>query len=146
MKILPKFKQRGVALVIVLSMLLLMSALLVAFMGKVGSERAASQLVAQSFEAKQAYDSAVNIVMSQIHDGTRTMDGTRAWASQPGAIRTFDATNKDLTVFKLYSSSEMQVDGANYRPNDAAESGLQNGYEDTPRGYVDLNEPMLIPV
>src|SRR5687768_10684340 len=81
--------QRGVALVIVLSVLLLMSALLVAFMGRVSSERVSQRAASASFEARQAYESAVNLVISQIRDATKDDTGLVGWASQPGAIRTF---------------------------------------------------------
>src|SRR5262245_46292697 len=135
-------KRRGVALVIVLSVLMLMSALLVAFMGRVGTERAASRALSQSFEAKQVYDSAVNLVMSQIRDGTRSIEGTRSWASQPGLIRTFQRNGKDkeLTVYKLYSSDKMQEEGTAYDPTQPMESGLSGGiaaWDKTPDGFVD---------
>lgn len=139
-------QRRGVALVIVLAMLMLLSALLVAFMGKVGTERSSSRLVAQSFEARQAYDSAVNLVMSQIREATSNPDGKRAWASQPGAIRVFDDSKTDFMVYKLYSSNKMQLKASDYKPADAVENGFGASPAVTPDGFVDMNEPVLIPM
>jgi uncharacterized protein (TIGR02600 family) len=145
-------KRRGVALVIVLAILMLLSALLVAFMGKVGTERAASRSIAQSFEAKQAYDSAVNLVMSQIREATRNT-GDTAWASQPGAIRVFgdNAWRPDdakAFVYKLYSSDRMKVKESDYDPTLPLESGLEGNRSKTPDGFdgPDLNDPIMVPI
>ena len=81
--------RRAVALIIVLAILLLMSALLVAFMGTVSNEREASRSMTAGFEAKQAYETAVNLAISQIREATKNDDGLVGWASQPGAIHTF---------------------------------------------------------
>src|SRR5688572_3713926 len=99
-------RRRGVALVIVLSMLVLMSAVLVAFMGTLSSERAAQRAAYSGFEAQQAAESAVNLVISQIRSATKNDDGNVGWASQPGAIRTFGGGQN--RVYKLYSATEMQ--------------------------------------
>lgn len=138
--------RRAVALVIVLAILMLLSALLVAFMGKVGTERLASKSIAQGVEAKQAYDTAVNLVMSQIRDATRN-DGKTAWASQPGVIRTFDDSGADVTVFKLYSHDKMQVKASDYKPNQVDESGVDTtDLNKTPPYFVNINEPVFTPV
>lgn len=141
-------RRRAVALIVVLAVLALLSTLLVAFMGKVGTENVAARTVARTVEAKQAYDSAVNLVISQIRDATRT-DGTLAWASQPGVIRTFNAaaTNQDVMVYKLYSSDRMQLSAASYQPTSPVESGIVLGnLTTTPDGFVDLNQPALVPI
>lgn len=139
-------RRRAVALVIVLAMLAILSTLLIAFMGRVTTENVAATSISHSIEAKQAYDSAVNLAMSQIREGTRT-DGTRAWASQPGAIRTFDSTGKDTTVYKLYSSDVMKVEPNRFTPSDPVESGIDlTDLNKTPPGFVNLNEPILIPI
>src|SRR5687768_410506 len=87
---------RGVALVIVLAMLVLLSALLVAFMSTATTERASSYANAGATSARQIADSTVSLVISQIRDATSQAssgnsqpDENVVWASQPGAIRTF---------------------------------------------------------
>ncbi len=139
-------KKRAVALVIVLAMLVLMSGLLVAFMSTVSTERAAASAVTSGFEARQAAESAVNLVISQIRDATKDISGQLGWASQPGAIRTFRSKEDDGTVFKLYSSDEMQVPGIGYKPGAPLESGFSPGEPKvTPTGFVNLNDPVLTP-
>src|SRR5688572_6021275 len=138
-------RRRGVALVIVLSMLVLMSAVLVAFMGTVSTERLAQRAAYSTFEAQQAAESAVNLVISQIRAATTEVDdGSRGWASQPGAIRTFGTASK---VYKLYSSDRMQVSAGDYRPETPSESGINPSDPQTPPddGFVDLNQPILVP-
>jgi uncharacterized protein (TIGR02600 family) len=137
--------QRGVALVIVLSMLVLMSALLVAFMGSVSTERTASRAASATFDAKQAYESAVNLVISQIREATNDDTGEVGWASQPGAIRTFNASG-DREVFKLYSSDRMRVSSTAYDPATPAESGFNpSNPREVPAGYVNINDPIFVP-
>ena len=140
--------QRGVALVVVLSVLLLMSALLVAFMGRVSTERSSQRATLATFEAKQAYESAVNLVISQIREATKDDSGDVGWASQPGVIRTFDNKGKDLKVYKLYSQELMQVSASNYRPAQTNESGFDpSDPTNAPNSsYVNINEPAFTPV
>src|SRR5215210_7548042 len=80
---------RGVALVIVLAMLVLLSALLVAFMSTATTERASSYANAGVSTARQIADSTVSLVISQIREATSFPDEGVTWASQPGAIKTF---------------------------------------------------------
>lgn len=137
--------RRAVALVIVLAMLVLMSGLLVAFMSTVSTERAAASAATSGFEARQAAESAVNLVISQIRDATKDVSGEMGWASQPGVIRTFDSNGLDGTVFKLYSSDEMQRSSL-YEPGSLKESGFSGSDPKlTPEGYVNLNAPVFTP-
>lgn len=92
-------KQRGVALIIVLAMLVLLSGIIVAFMTSATTERAASSANAGVTNARQIADSTVSFVISQIRDATSAPNDTSSslyekttWASQPGAIRTFAGT------------------------------------------------------
>ena len=143
----PFHQRRAVALVIVLAMLAILSTLLVAFMGQVSTENSAATTAAHGIEAKAAYDEAINLAMSQIRDATRDGDGAYAWASQPGVIRTFDAQGHDANVFKLYSSSQMKMKAGDYHPSDSTESGIiPTSLNTTPTGFVNLNEPVLVPV
>ena len=64
-------RQDGVALVLVLAMLVLMSALLVAFVTSAGTENTASKTFAQGLEARQAAETATNLVIAQIREATK---------------------------------------------------------------------------
>jgi uncharacterized protein (TIGR02600 family) len=139
---------RGVALVIVLSMLVLLSALLVAFMTTASTERSASFANAGLANSRQIADSTVSLVISQIRDATSVPDPDVTWASQPGVIRTFGGklvpggTQKGTLgsgaywddyapsssniksnraadgVYKLYSADKMFVSSKEYADND----------------------------
>jgi len=138
--------RRAVALVIVLAILLLMSALLVAFMGTVSNEREASRTMTAGFEAKQAYETAVNLVISQIREATKNDDGSVGWASQPGAIHTFGTAPDANRVYKLYSAADMQQNESSYQPGSLSESGFDlSDPRRTPKGMVDINTPVYIP-
>ena len=145
MKPSPHYQPAGVALVIVLGFLVLISAIILGFFSSVSTELASSKATATSSSTHQLADSAINVVMAQIVDATKGQDATNsnaslAWASQPGMIRTFDDTGAAKDFFKLYSSDEMTVHGtsfaiANEKPptdwNAAKHSEL----------YTDLNTP-----
>ncbi len=138
--------RRGVALIIVLAILLLMSALLVAFMGTVSNEREASRSMTAGFEAKQAYETAVNLAISQLRAATSSDDGTTGWASQPGAVHTFGSGSNSNKVYKLYSSDVMQQAITQWKPGTPAESGFDPASPSvTPSGFVDLNLPAFMP-
>src|SRR5687767_10990424 len=90
--------RRGIALVIVLAMLVLMSGLLVAFISTATTERSSSFANSGAISARQIADSTVNTVISTIREATSSTEEDVTWASQPGAIRTFGG--------KLTSSKE----------------------------------------
>ena len=161
---------RGVALIIVLAMLVLLSGLIVAFMNTVTTEHGATQAYANSTTARQIADNTTNLVIGQIREATTRYTDSATWASQPGAIRVFSGkqgsnriplgnegtygyeykSGTDDWVYKLYSSENMRVKGDDFLPDKA---GMKNEIEtiknwaktpDTKR-YVDLNEPVLTP-
>lgn len=139
-------RNSGVALVIVLSMIVLLSALMVTFMSRVSTEGRAAKSALQGFEAKQAAETAVNLVISQIRAGTYDKQfPERGWASQPGAIRTFMG-GSDHHTYKLYSSDKM-IDKGNYKP-DATEAGFTASgvFDELPDGFTNMNEPIFLPV
>jgi uncharacterized protein (TIGR02600 family) len=140
-------QQSGVALVIVLSMIVLLSAIMVAFMSRVSTEGRSAKLALQGFEARQAAETAVNLVISQLRAATYdSSKPARAWASQPGAIRTFER-GRDTEVYKLYSASKLVDSAADYNPASAEEAGMDpSDLSETPNGYVNLNEPVIVPV
>lgn len=154
--------KNGVALIIVLSIIVLLSGLLVAFMSSVGTESASAKASVRGIEARQIAESAVNLAISQIREATRgDANAPTAWASQPGVIRQFDDKGKDKRVYKLYSARDMVVEDGQYPPGFnpsspgaavapaavMAEAGMVAGeMEVTPTGFVDMNFPELVPV
>ena len=76
----------GVALVIVLGFLVLISAIILGFFSSVSTELASSKATATTSSTHQLADSAINVVMAQIVDATKGQDATNsnaslAWAS-----------------------------------------------------------------
>jgi Tfp pilus assembly protein PilX len=126
-------RERAVALIIVLAMLLLLSGLIVSFMTSVGNERAASVASNNEITTRQLADSTVNLVIGQIRQATTQAEAASVattWASQPGAIRTFSGTvgppkfvntgaagviqftykpGSNDYIFKLYSAENMKI-------------------------------------
>ena len=136
-------KSGGIALVIVLSFLILISVIILAFFSSVTSELTNSKAVANSATTHELADSAVNVVMAQMVDATKGQDSssaTLAWASQPGMIRTFDTSGKAKDFFKLYSSDQMTVDGNSF---DATKEAPPPDWNSAANGelYTDLNAP-----
>ena len=136
--------RNGMALVIVLAMLVLLTGLVVAFFSTVTSDAGSSAVYSNDARAKQLADSAVNLVMGQIVEATKgfkagsTAASDRlAWASQPGAVRTFDTSGSAYQTFKLYSAASL------------VESGTPNFATDVPASwaadtahFTDLNAPV----
>lgn len=138
----------GVALVIVLVMLILLSGIMIAFISSANTENVSAKVSAQGVEARQAAESAADFVIGQIREATSDGTGDVTWVSQPGAIRSVGKNASNNKVFKLYSSDVMQVLESAYKPDtNMSESGLDaSGDASKPlKGYVDLNEPAFVP-
>ncbi len=103
-------ERSGFALILVLGLLLLVSALVVGFMGRVLTERSTSAGYKASVSSRILGDLVTGLVQGQINMAT-TQGYTVAWASQPGMIRTFDNSGNTLDGFKLYSAPNMVVPG-----------------------------------
>ena len=87
-------------------MVMLLTALIVAFMMRAGSERQASGFYRAEATTRDLSDTTLNLVEGLINEAT-TQGSTYAWASQPGAIRVFDNTGNPAKTFKLYSAPSM---------------------------------------
>jgi uncharacterized protein (TIGR02600 family) len=134
----PKRRSRsGMALLLVLAGVVLITGIAVALLMRVEGGRVVSGAYSKSIEARMLADSAANIVIGQIRDATA--DGELAWASQPGAIRTFDTSGRFVRGYKLYSSSIMVED----QESDLADEDYESlvGWQSKPGQYIDLNEP-----
>jgi len=158
--------RQGIALIIVLSMLVLLSGLLVAFLSTAQIERGSSYAYSNSTSARQIADSTVSFAIGQLRDATSNTDEQSTWSSQPGAIRTFsgklNSSRKSLrdgayydgyspgpkdSVYKLYSADRMKLSAAEYVSTDLPEEVevIEKWKRDNPpKDYVDLNEPLVI--
>jgi uncharacterized protein (TIGR02600 family) len=149
-----KRTRRAVALVIVLTFLVLLSALLVAFFSSVQVESESAQNYHSTVTANQLASMAANIVTSQLSDATRSRMNPNdessprlAWASQPGMIRTWDDRGQGWKAFKLYSSRDMVVDmtsDGRYSVSAALPVEIPNDWPQLRSQFVDLNEPVLV--
>ena len=146
--------RRGVALVIVLAFLVLLSTLIIAFFSSVQLEAQSSANYGASVAAKQLVQSALHVAMGQVSDATKStkVPGSTsaadriAWASQPGMIRTWDAEGNGWKIFKLYSAKSMVEDFAagGYSTADKLAAEIPDGWAAQPALYTDLNSPVLV--
>lgn len=147
MKIPEKFKpgkflkkdRKGVALVTVLTVMALTTILVMTFFSLATSEHRASNTYSHGLQAQQVAEQAVNMVIAQIREAT-TVGTTKAWASQPGAIRLWDETGKADYAYKLYSDDRMKTLDWNEFQTDFLDA---NGWSKRTAHYVDLNEPVI---
>ncbi len=134
-------QQRGIALLVVLICLALVTLLTVAFFESVRRTSLSSAVKASTEDASRAAESALGLVISQIKAGTQGgVEST--WTSQPGAIRTFsNDTGNPESVFKLYSAPKdaMVVPGSNF---DVEDQWAPNDWPTKPGIWVDLNAPV----
>jgi uncharacterized protein (TIGR02600 family) len=138
----PPLNRRGIALVIVLSFIALLSVLVLAFLGSVSTELGSSSSFAASSDVKQRAQTAVNLVIGQIQAATSQSD--IAWASQPGMIRTYDKSGNDDHQYKLYSSDVMVE--TNFDPLSGGKpSDIDADWAGKKAEWTDLNEPVLVP-
>lgn len=130
--------ERGVALVIVLAMVLLITVLAIGFLSLAGSNRGAAASYAATAATRQLADTTVNIVQGQINQATKLAPGF-VWASQPGAIRTFTSDGELDTIYRLYSASSLTA------PNYASLAGdvAPSNWSSSPAIWVDINAPAV---
>lgn len=133
--VLIRVQRRGIALIIVLASLVLLTLLVVAFLSNVGSELKTSKIYANGASVKLLAQSAVNLVQTEINDATH--DGALCWTSQPGMIRTFDTAGNSAKFYKLYSDDTM-VGSAFTSATPPIDWYKNTGV------YVDLNQPVTI--
>ena len=67
-------RTKGIALVIVLAFLVLISGIVIAFFSSVSTELVSAKATSDSAATHQLADSAVNVVMAQIVDGTKSQE------------------------------------------------------------------------
>ena len=144
---------RGVALVLVLAMLVLLSVLVLAFYSSVQTELTSSKTYVRGVTAKQLAETTVNLVIGQISDGTKsyTIPGDKSsrrltWASQPGMIHTYADDGKPGRSFKLYSALNMvEPPGSDFLPAKQLDAEIPESWPAAPALFSDLNSPVLVP-
>ncbi len=159
-------QRKGVALILVVSFIVLLSALVVGFFSRVTTDLTGARSYAEGISARQLAESAVSVVMGQIRAATTITNG--CWASQPGMIRVYgtsNGTNPDGTpkllagsqayaFYKLYSSHNLVVTSfSSFNPNNTSPSGGANvevpigsgGWSEQPAFFTDLNQPADVP-
>ena len=149
-------RNRGLALIIVLSMLALSTIVMLAFLTVAETEFKSTTSYSNTQSARRLADTALNLVIGQIRAGTDqdlAVPGTEFHATQPGAVRKYTKDGAFLAGYKLFSDESM----IHRNPNTAGtaaiaaeyafvsasepESGWNTG-NNTDR-YVDLNEPVI---
>jgi len=130
--------QKGMALVIVLSVLVLLTIMVVGFLSRATIDRTSASAYSDGDRNSLLSDYAVNIVQAQIdHASTRT---NTAWASQPGMVRTFAQDGSLLQAYKLYSDAGMATNAVDL----SAATNALAGWANSTAHFVDLNEPVEI--
>ncbi len=136
----PRRSRRGVALIVVLGAVTLVTLLVLAFFVNVTREIGSSKQYSDSIATLRLADSAVQLVQAQIFDATlESAASGLAWTSQPGLIRTFNNNGSLVDAYKLYSTGEMLTSGSSFNP--ATEAPPSNWHQ-YPARWVDLNEPV----
>jgi uncharacterized protein (TIGR02600 family) len=148
----------GVALVIVVAFLALITLLAMAFYARVGTDLTSSRSYAEGVSARQLADSAVATVISQIRKATTVKNG--AWGSQPGMIRVYGtgnaASDEAYAFYKLYSSHDLIVSGGElnrFDPTQHEQLAVSipvevplgpGGWREQPAYFADLNAPLTL--
>lgn len=134
-------KPAGMALVIVLGSLILLSVLILAFLSSVKTDLQSSKSYSDNNSTRMLAETSINVVMAQIRQAT-TENGN-AWASQPGMIRTYDTAGALINAYKLYSSTNMVVNTqANLTADFGTETNRMASWNSNPALFTDLNEPV----
>ena len=130
----------GSALIVLLTCLVFIAALAIGLLNRVESDRSSSAAYRGGVNRRNLAEYAVNLVMSQIATATMGTNAGNAWASQPGAIRTYSSNSSALlNIYKLYSSFSM-IGDTGIVAGDA--SDLANWTSNTAL-YTDLNAPVV---
>ena len=155
--------RRGVALILTLSFIVLLTAMIVAFFATTSNTRRETSAYEAGVEVKQLADIATNIVIGQISDATKSWEvpppppvppspalagkGARlTYSTQPGMIRTYDDQGNPGRAFKLYSSATMVTPpGTDWIASAQLATEVPSDWPAMPALYTDLNAPVLRP-
>jgi hypothetical protein len=134
----PLRNRSASALILVLAMVALLSAVVLAFFSSATTERTTAHNQAASEAARHLANNASQIVMAKIADATKggTAAAPLAWASQPGMIRTYDTAGNAYQFHKLYSAANMTVSSFSL-----ADDLPPSNWKNSPGVWTDLNSP-----
>jgi hypothetical protein len=133
-------KAQGVALVTVISVLAMMVLLTVAMLGMATRERAVAGSMGDGAAAQALKDLATGLVISQMRSATEG-DQLLAWATQPGAVWTWDMRGRFVRGHRLYSDSVMVEGDAASLMGSSPPADWDS--EANRARYVDLNAPVI---
>lgn len=132
--------RRGIALILVMTIVALVSVLVVGMLISARKELVTAHNYSSGNSVQMLGDTVRNLVIAQIKKATS--DSSKAWISQPGLIRTFSPSGQQ-NAFKLYSSYVME-EGSNYDPGASStlNAEVPLDWYDRPVEFVDLNRPI----
>ncbi|MCX6856355.1 MAG: hypothetical protein NTV80_15790 [Verrucomicrobia bacterium] len=150
-------RHKGLALIIVLSMLALATIVILAFLSVADTEHKGTMTYSASMTARRLADTATNLVIAQIRtasDQDVVSAGREFHATQPGAVRQYNQDGAFLAGYKLFSDDKMiytrLVNGSG---NDSVEAERDFVFSSEPLAnwnqgvnisrYVDMNEPVV---
>ena len=151
-------RHKGLALIIVLSMLALATIIILAFLSVADTEHKGTLTYSASQTSRRLADTAVNLVISQVRAATEPEPGSPIryiHATQPGAVRKYSTDGAFYAGYKLFSDSDMiyrasaNVDfGVNSNQNEQkfvlqSEPAATWNTGNNTSVYVDLNEPVV---
>lgn len=142
--------RKGIALLLVLTMLLLLSIMVVGLLITAKQEVTTAKSYSDSSEVRSLANMTADLVISQLAQATnqhpyKAANEDVAWISQPGLLRTFSDGGQQQ-AFKLYSSQQMIVQG-NYDPAASTQTEVPTDWWDQsqhPNEFVDLNQPVTL--
>ncbi len=145
----------GVALISVLAVILLLTILVVTFLIRAEMARSSSASYRATTDTRLLSDTVVNLVQAEINDATTygstgttgqtTGTGPYTWASQPGAIRTYDSTGTLQKIYRLYSAPSLTTTKVS-ELLDASGNTVEvpATWSTSPAQWVDLNAPVSV--
>lgn len=142
--------REGLALISVLGVVTLATILILALFSVSDAEFKSARNYADGAMARQLADNTVNLVISQIQAAATGVgvpnggQGGSIWASQPGGVRVYQSDGEFVVGRKLYSATEMVVNGfAAQAELEFSRSAPPEAWDESPSAWVDLNEPIV---
>ena len=130
------------AIVSVLILMVLITAVILGFLITSDMEQTSSRSYKASSDARLMADRAINLVQGEINEAT-SLGITNSWASQPGAIRTYDNTGALHEIYKLYSAQTLTTNAASGMNTTNTTAGSNDmpptSWASDPALWVDLN-------
>ena len=129
-------RHKGLALIIVLSMLALATIVILAFLSVADTEHKGTMTYSASQTARRYADTAVNVVIGQIRAGSdqdASTPGRETHATQPGAVRKYADNGAFLSGYKLFPDTEMIFKSTG--------SGIGTGTISDERTFLSNSEP-----